>query len=130
MSKKRELVAALQTDYSVREICDTLGFNRSLLYYQPKSQSSDAASLREEIHRLAAQYPTYGYRRITELLVRLGYPVGYRRVARLMKADYLTAAVKRACRTTQSMEGRHQWDNQLDNLAITRCVQVWVGDIT
>jgi len=130
VSKKRELVAALQTDYSVREICDTLGFNRSLLYYQPKSQSSDAASLREEIHRLAAQYPTYGYRRITELLVRLGYPVGYRRVARLMKADYLTAAVKRACRTTQSMEGRHQWDNQLDNLAITRCDQVWVGDIT
>ena len=130
MSKKRELVGALQTDYSVREICDTLGFNRSLLYYQLKSQPPDEASLRDEIHRLAAQYPTYGYRRITELLVRIGYPVGYRRVARLMKADNLTVAVKRACRTTQSLEGRHQWGNQLDNLAITRCDQVWVGDIT
>ena len=32
-SKKRELVEALQTDYSVREICDILIFNRSLLYY-------------------------------------------------------------------------------------------------
>ena len=130
MSKKRELVAALQTDYSVREICDTLGFNRSLLYYQPKSEPPDEASLREEIHRLAARYPTYGYRRITELLVRMGYPVGYRRVARWMKADYLTASVKRACRTTQSLESQHQWSNRLDNLAITRCDQVWVGDIT
>ena len=108
MSKKRELVATLQTNYSVREICDTLGFNRSLLYYQPKSEPSDEASLRDEIHRLAARYPTYGYRRITELLVRMGYPIGYRRVARLMKADHLRGTVKRACRTTQSLEGRHQ----------------------
>ena len=31
--------------------------------------------LREEIERLAARYPTYGYRRITKLLVRMGYAV-------------------------------------------------------
>jgi len=128
VSKKRELLGALRTDYSVREICDTLGFNRSLFYYQPKSEPSDEASIRDEIHRLAAQYPTYGYRRIT--LVRMGYPVGYRRVAQLMKADHLRVAVKRASRTTQSLEGQHQWGNRLDKLAITRCDQVWVGDIT
>ena len=131
VSKKRELVEALRTDYSVREICDTLGFNRSLLYYQPKSGvPSDEVSLRDEIHRLASRYPTYGYRRITEMLVRMGYDVGYRRVARLMKADNLTVAVKRACRTTQSLQRRHQWGNRIDNLAITQCDQVWVGDIT
>ena len=63
------------------------------------------------------------------MLVRTGYPVGYRRVARLMRADNLTVAVKRACRTTQSLQKRHQWDNRIDNLAITQCDQVWVGDI-
>ena len=35
-SEKRALVEALHTDYSVREIADTLGFNRGLLYYQSK----------------------------------------------------------------------------------------------
>ena len=130
-SKKRELVEALQTDYSVREICDTLGFNRSLLYYQPKSESpSDEVSLRDEIQRLAARYPTYGYRRITAVLVHMGYTVGYRRVARLMKEDNLRVAVKRVCRTTQSLDTQHQWSNRMDNLDITRCAQVWVGDIT
>ena len=129
-SKKRELVETLRTDYSVREISETLGFNRSLFYYQPKGETSDEA-LRDEIQGLASRYPKYGYRRITKLLVRLGYTVGYRRVARLMKADNLTVAVKRvSCRTTQSLDGRHQWSNQIDNLDITRCDQVWVGDIT
>ena len=65
------------------------------------------------------------------MLVRMGYTVGYRRVARLMKADNLTVAVKRAgFRTTQSLDGQQQWSNQIDNLDITRCDQVWVGDIT
>ena len=128
-SKKRELVETLRTDYSVREISETLGFNRSLLYYHPKSEMSDEA-LRDVIQRLASRYPKYGYRRITALLVRMGYTVGYRRVARLMKADNLRVAVKRVCRTTQSLDTKHQWRNQIDHLDICRCDQVWVGDIT
>ena len=77
------------------------------------------------------RYRKYGYRRITKLLVRMGYPVRYRRVARLMKEDNLSIAVKRvSCRTTQSLECRHQWSNQIDHLDICRLDQVWVGDIT
>ena len=129
-SKKRELVETLRTDYSVREISDTLGFNRSLLYYQPKSDTSDEV-LQDEIQRLAMRYPKYGYRRITKLLVRMGYTVGYRRVARLMKADNLRVAVKRvSSQTTQSLEGAKPWVNRLQTLDICRCDQVWIGDIT
>ena len=119
----------MRTDYSVREIFETLGFNRSLLYYHPKSETSDEVSLQDEIQRLASRYPKYGYRRITALLVRTGYTVGYRRVAGLMKADNLRVAVKRVCRTTQSLDTKHQWRNQIDHLDICRCDQVWVGDI-
>ena len=128
-SDKRNLVEALRDDYSVHQISETLGFNRSLLYYHPKSDPSEE-DLREEIEKLCAEYPKYGYRRITQMLVRLGYTVGYRRVARLMKAENLFVTRKRICRTTRSLDGERPWVNRLDTLDICRCDQVWVADIT
>ena len=128
-SEKRNLIEALRDDYSVRQICETLDFNKSTLYYQPKSDPSEEV-LREEIETLAARYPTYGYRRITKLLVRMGCPVGYRRVARLMKSANLSVSVKRICQTTKSLQGVRPWVNRLQTLEVSRCDQVWVGDIT
>ena len=113
----------------MREICEVLGFTRSNFYYQPKIDPSEDA-LRAEIERLAAAYPTYGYRRITHLLVKAGYAVGYRRVARLMKEENLSVAIKRACQTTHSTDGVHPWINHLKTVSVCRCDQVWVGDIT
>ena len=72
------MVEALRTDYSVRQICETLGFTRSNLYYQPKQDPSEEV-LRDEIETLALRYPKYGYRCITKLLLRMGYTVGYKR---------------------------------------------------
>ena len=113
----------------MRQICETLGFNKSSLYYQPKIDASEEL-LRTEIGQLAARYPTYGYRRITKLLLRMGYTVGYRRVARLMKAANLSVSVERICQTTTSIAGMHPWVNCLKDLEVSRCDQVWVGDIT
>ena len=128
-SQQRYIVETLRTDFSVRQICETLGINKSTLYYQPKIDASEDV-LREEIERLAARYPTYGYRRITKLLLRMGYTVGYRRVARLMKAANLSVSVKRICQTTTSVADLHPWVNRLEDLEVSRCDQVWVGDIT
>ena len=93
-SQQRDIVETLRADFSVRQICEVLGINKSTVYYQAKNNLSEVI-LREEIERLAARYPTYGYRRITKLLIRIGYTVGYRRVARLMKAANLSVSVKR-----------------------------------
>ena len=120
----------LRTKHSVRQICEVLDFNRNLLYYQPKIDSSEVSELRAEIETLALRYPTYGYRRITELLVNQGYPVGYRRVARLMKAANLSVSVKRICQTTRSLEGEIPWVNRVEHLEVCRADQVWVADIT
>ena len=123
------MVEALHPQYSVRQICDALGLHRSNLYYQPKTAPFEQ-QLRDEIDKLSVRYPTYGYRRITQMLVRSGYSVGYRRVARLMKEANLLVTVKRSCQTTQSVDGLGQWINRVENLDICRCNQVWVSDIT
>ena len=104
LSEKRSLISALHKEYSVREICETLGFNRSSFYYHPQEDPSEDA-LRSEIETLAGRYPRYGYRRITQLLLRMGYTLGYKRVARLMKSANLSISVKRAGQTTKSLQG-------------------------
>ena len=113
----------------MREICQTLGFNKSTFYYQPKIDTSKDA-LRAEIQRLAAAYPTYGYRRITKLLATEGHTIGYKRIARLMKEENLSVSVKRVCQTTRSLEGSHPWVNRMQTLEISRQDHVWGGDIT
>ena len=95
----------------MRDICEILGVNRSSFYYQPKADPSEAV-LRAEIEKLAGAYPRYGYRRITQLLVRQGYSVGTRRVARLMKAQNLLVSIKRAIQTTKSLQETGPWSNR------------------
>ena len=104
----------------MREICQTLGFNKSTFYYQPKLDASEAV-LRAEIHRFAAAYPTYGYRRITALLLRQGYTVGYKRVSRLMKEENLSVSVKRVRQTTRSVEDQGPWVNSIDGISDIIC---------
>jgi len=130
-SKKRAMVETVRntSSYSIRQICETLGDNRSLLYYHPKPSASDG-DLRTAIETVCLQYPTYGYRRITKVLAAEGHTVGYKRVSRLMKAANLSVAVKRVCQTTHSTDSRQPWQNRLKTLDICRCDQVWVGDIT
>ena len=113
----------------MRDICEILDVNRSSFYYQPREDPSEAV-LRAEIEKLAGAYPRYGYRRITQLLVRQGYSVGTRRVARLMKDNDLLVCVKRASRTTRSLQGDKPWRNLLEDLEICHQDQVWVADIT
>ena len=75
---------------------------------------------------LCARYPKYGYRRITQMLLGMGYTVGYRRVARLMKSQNLSVSVKGvSSQTTRSLEGAQPWVNRLEALDICRCDQVW-----
>ena len=114
----------------MRDISGILGVNRSSFYYQPKADASEDVLL-AEIQKLAGAYLRYGnHRRIRQLLLRQGYTVGTRRVARLMKEQNLLVSVKRACQTTKSLQGDKPWRNLLKNLEISHQDQVWVADIT
>jgi putative transposase len=119
----------LSRQYPVRQLCRVLGSPRSCYYYQP--HPCDEASLKAVIERLAGEWPTYGYRRITALLRREGVQVNHKRVLRLMRAMGLQGQrPARHPRTTYSHHGYPRYRNLVQGLPIVRPDQVWVADIT
>ena len=47
-----------------------------------------------------------------------------------MRENNLLVCVKRACRTTKSLQGDKPWSNLLETLEVSHPDQVWVADIT
>jgi transposase InsO family protein len=107
-----------------------LGVPRSSVYYAVRPPVDEAA-LKTALVDLAAEWPTYGYRRLTALMKRLGWKVNGKRVRRWMdELNLCGAAPKRKCRTTDSRHGWPRYENLVKGLAIVRPEQVWVADIT
>ena len=60
--------------YPVRVVCRLLGVPRSSVYYTPRP-AAGGAMLKTALLDLAAEWPTYGYRRLTQMMKRLGWRV-------------------------------------------------------
>jgi putative transposase len=81
--------------------------------------------------RLAARWPTYGYRRLTRMLRREGWQVNEKRVRRVMHELGLCGkAPVRKHRTTDSKHDFPRYPNLVAGLEVVRPEQVWVADIT
>lgn len=120
---------ALRTDYPVKDLCGVLDCARSSLYYQ--SSHADDGELRQAIERLATQWLTYGYRRITKMLEREGWKINHKRVRRLMgEMGLLQTRKRRKVRTTNSQHNFARYPNRVQSLDIINPDQVWVADIT
>lgn len=120
----------LAQDYPVTVVCEILELARSSYYYQP-IVSPDEAHLREEIKKTSAEWPRYGYRRITAQLRRGKWRVNHKRVQRLMRDMSIQAQIKRKKRcTTNSEHGFPRYPNLVVDLTIDHPEQVWVCDIT
>jgi putative transposase len=121
----------LAKDYPIRLVCRLLDLPRSSLYYAALSVPDDEAMLKTVLLDLAGQWPTYGYRRLTAMMRRLGWTVNGKRVRRWMEELQLTGAPpKRTTRTTNSKHAFPRYDNLVKDLEISRPDQVWVADIT
>ena len=120
----------LTEEYSVKVVCEVLGVTRSSYYYQPVELPNEA-KLRGAIKQMAAEWPTYGYRRMTKQLQRGEWVVNHKRVQRLMRLMGLQAQIRRKKRrTTNSEHGFPRYPNLALDLKIVRPEQVWVCDIT
>jgi len=119
----------LAPDYSITLACDLLDCPRSSYYYQ--GEQPDGAEIKAAIRAVVAEWPTYGYRRVTAQLRRQGWPVNHKRVQRLMQEMDLQAKTKRRRRrTTNSEHGFPRYPNLVQDLEVVRPDQVWVSDIT
>ena len=108
-------------------ICQVLDYPRSQVYYQELAPR-DETELKAVIAKLAGQYPTYGYRRITAQLKREGHEINHKRVARLLREmGLLGKPPRQRKRTTNSNHEYPRYPNRVMNLAIERPNQVWVG---
>lgn len=115
--------------YPVEVVCDVLDLPRSSYYYC--SQVDDEAALKAALVEVAGAWPTYGYRRLTQMLRRAGWSVNHKHIARLMtELGLVGEAPRRVPRTTDSQHDYGRYPNLLSDLEVVRPDQVWVADIT
>jgi putative transposase len=87
--------------------------------------------LRDEIQRIALEWPCYGWRRIAEELHRRDWPVNHKRILRIMREDNLLCLRRRKLvMTTDSNHDRPVYSNLAGDMVLTGLDQLWVADIT
>ena len=107
----------------------------STYYYRAKARSAEAvvaeARLVARIHAICAEFPRYGYRRVTAQLKAEGERVNHKRVARIMREQDLRVRPKRRFAvTTDSDHDGPIFPNLAKDLAPTGRDQLWVADLT
>jgi transposase InsO family protein len=116
-------------EFPKQAVCQALGVARSSLYYQPRQDRGVA--LQQAISQISAEFPRYGYRRVTAELRRRRWPVNHKRVARLMADMGLQAQkVVRKRRTTNSQHPFPRYPNLVQGRIVQQPDEVWVADIT
>ena len=121
------------TRLSVIEMCEAAGFSRAGYYrfLDPEKPAPAEMDLRDEMQKIALEWPSYGSRRITQELKARGWDVNRKRVQRLMGEDNLLCVTKRKfCVTTDSAHGLKVYPNRAAALTVTGIHQLWVADIT
>jgi transposase InsO family protein len=98
-----------------------------------REQLDDDLDLRDEIQRIALEFPYYGRPRITKELKDRGWlEVGHRRVGRIMREDNLLCLRRRkfVMATTDSNHNLRVYPNLAGDMELTGINQLWVADIT
>ena len=121
----------LSETYPMRLVCRLLEAPRSSMYYRSAPAPDAEAMFKTVLLDLASQWPTYGYRRLTAMMRRSGWPVNGKRVRRWMDELGINGAPpSRRRRTTHSQHAFPRYPNLVETLEIQAPDQVWVADIT
>lgn len=114
---------------SARSQCKLLGVNRSSCYYQPQGESAENLAYMRIIDEQYLKTSYFGYRKMTDWLVRQGYPVNYKRVQRLMQLMGLRGSVPGP--HTSKPHAKHKiYPYLLKGMKIQAPNLVWSTDLT
>lgn len=113
---------------SIRMQCVLIDVPRSAVYYEPRPNEDDALFV-NLISEIWLEFPSSGYRKITQELQRRGYDINHKRVLRLMQEANIQAMYPRP-NTSIRNEQHKIYPYLLCGLIINRPNQVWATDIT
>jgi putative transposase len=116
----------------VRRMCELADVSRAGFYrFAPNEKGKADIELRDAMQRIALQFPSYGWRRMTAELKRRGWAVNHKRVYRLMHEDNLLCLRKRKFIVTSNSDHPFPvYPNLAANLRPTAVNELWVADIT
>ena len=88
-------------------LCQMTGLSRAGFYRWrvPRQAAPVEMDLRDEMQKVALEWPAYGYRRITRELQQRGFVVNRKRVLRMMREDNLPCVRRR--RFVVTTDSRH-----------------------
>jgi transposase InsO family protein len=118
---------------TVQRMCELGTVSRAGLYrFEPEGERPDEdLDLRDEIQRIALEFPFYGRPRITAELKRRGWRVNHKRVGRIMREDNLLCLRRRKfVVTTDSNHNLRVYPNLAEDMEVTGIDQLWRADIT
>jgi putative transposase len=118
----------------VQRLCALAQVSRAGFYHwrhAPPAEDADI-DLRDEVQKIALEWPCYGWRRMTAELRRRGWTVNHKRVRRIMREDNLLCLRRRkfVVTTTDSNHNRLVYPNLAGELVLSGLNQLWVADIT
>ena len=114
-------------------MCVLAKVSRAGFYRFPSARPGGDAEveLRDAMQRIALEFPSYGWPRMTEELKRRGWAVNHKRVYRLMREDNLLCLRRRKfVVTTDSVHTLPVYPNLARQMTLTDLDQLWVADIT
>lgn len=137
MALLRQEVAERPTaERALKSLGEAVGLSPSTITRQLRSAPAHKLAEKDtqrrvEIHKVALEMRTYGYRPITEELHRRNQIINHKVVLRLLRADNLLYQRPRAFVATTA-SGHHFpiYPNLARDLVLTDINQLWVADIT
>ncbi len=118
---------------TVERMCTLAKVSRTGFYRRPADapRADRDMALRDAQQRIALEFPSYGWRRMTVELRRRGWAVNHKRVYRLMREDNLLCLRKRRfVVTTDSDHGLPVYPNLARRMTLRGLDQLWVADLT
>lgn len=124
-----ELLDWEDSNFSIRNQCSILEINRSSLYYKPVKVSAFDIALENAIRYQHLKTPFYGHIKTREILKRMGFSVGWKKV-RSIRNQLGIKAIYPKPNLSKPRKEHSRYPYLLKGLDITRINQVWSTDIT